>query len=309
MECDEPAHPGERETPQVDRRDEQDDYEDDHRDDREVQFRMRPNMPPPNMGLMHAMVGRPVNLKPEPFDGKGDWSDYIVYFEQLAELNGWDKPTMAILLGLSLQDQARSVLASLSLPQRRDYDALKTALTQNFCPPQQVHLHMAELKARKRKPQESLSDLSRDIARLTRLAYPNADMATRETIAINAFLDSFPGPAIEMRLHVIKGHPTTLQEAVAYALEVDALLETHGTHSKRSNVRSVEEASEAPKTELQMLAEAFKKLERKVEEMTRHKNRSSVKCFNCGRPGHMIKDCRLPKRSGNDRGQPGPRKD
>ena len=47
--------------------------------------------------------------------------------------------------------------------------------------------------------------LGRDIARLVQLAYPQADMATRETLSINAFLDALPDPAIETRLHVIKG--------------------------------------------------------------------------------------------------------
>ena len=201
----------------------------------ESELRLRdPVFPPERMGgLQHPLVGRPVTPKPEPFDGTDDWQDYLVYFEQLAELNGWDKPTMAIILGLCLRGSARTVLAGLSLPQRRDYDALKAALTQNFSPPQKVHMYMAELKARKRKPNESLAVLGRDIARLTRLAYPNADQVTRETIGINAFLDSLPGPAIEIRLHVMKGRPDTLQEAMAYAMEVDVIMESHGVQLQK----------------------------------------------------------------------------
>ena len=156
-----------------------------------------------------------------------------MYFEQLAEVHGWDHPTMAMVLGLSLRGSARSVMVNLTLPQRREYKSLKSALTQHFCPPQQVHLYQAELKARKRKPNESLPDLGRDIARLIRLAYPKADTATRETIGVNAFLDAIPGPAIEVRLNVLRGHPSTILEAVALAMEVDALFEAEAAKKRK----------------------------------------------------------------------------
>ena len=67
-------------------------------EDSEVRIRT-PRYSPGGMGgLHHPLVGRPVSANPEHYDGTDDWLDYIVYFEQLAELNGWDKPTMAIVL-------------------------------------------------------------------------------------------------------------------------------------------------------------------------------------------------------------------
>ena len=60
-------------------------------------------------------------------------------------------------------------------------------------------------------------DLGRDVAKLVRLAYPTVDVATREVMGINFFLEALPGPSSEMKLHVIKGRPRTLQEAVAHA--------------------------------------------------------------------------------------------
>ena len=62
-----------------------------------------------------------------------------------------------------------------------------------------------------------MAELGRDIVRLVNLAYPQSVMATRETLSINAFLDALRGPAIETRLHIIKGRPRMLQEAAAYA--------------------------------------------------------------------------------------------
>ena len=301
----EPESPGDIETPQCGGgRLEQD----------ESEIRLRGPLFPPGSpgGLCHPMVGRPVGMRPEFFDGSEDWQDYVVYFEQLAELNGWDRPTMAIMLGLNLRGAARTVLAGLSLPERRDYRVLKAALTQNFSPPQKVHAYMAELKARKRKPHETLADLGRDIARLTRLAYPNADQATRETIGINAFLDSMPGPAIEIRLHVIKGHPATLQEAVAYATEVDVILESQGSGTRRSNVRMVEDTdTESITTALKNFAESLKQMEGRLDKLERTarkaksgKSKANVTCFNCGQKGHYKSECRNQPKSGNGQGPP-----
>ena len=278
--------------------------------DPEIRMRL-PRLPPDQPGgLRHDLVGRPVYPKLEPYDGAEDWLEYLVYFEQFSELNGWDKPTMAIMLGLCLKGTARTVLAGLSLAQRRDYEQLRGALTQNFSPPERVHLHMAELKARKRKSGESLATLGRDIARLTRLAYPQADQATRETIGINAFLDAQQGPAIEIRLHVMKGHPRTLQEAVAYAMEVDTIMESQGVAPRRSNVSNTRMvgAEDATPTlaDLQKVAEALTKLEKRLDEREQGRpvSKQHIKCFNCGKYGHYQRECRSPKQPGNAGGRP-----
>ena len=285
-----------------------------------VQPRARHPDPASHEGLRFPMVGAPVHFKPEPYDGASDWPEYLVYFEQLAEVHGWDHPTMAMVLGLSLKGSARSVLANLTLPQRRDYRMLKNALTQHFCPPQQIHLYQAELKARTRRPNESLTELGRDITRLTRLAYPTADMATRETIGINAFLDAIPGPAIEVRLNVLRGHPQTILEAVALAMEVDALFEAEASKKSggwKSRIHTVDD-SEAP---ISQLMKAVEKLGKQVQDLSRRRDRpendkgtevpqnlqkrpETRSCYNCGEQGHLARDCKKPRKQGNGGGRP-----
>ena len=76
-------------------------------------------------------------------------------------------------------------------------------------------------------------DLGRDVAKLVRLAYPSSRCCNKGRIGINAFLEALPGPASEMKLHVIKGRPHNLQEAVAHATEVDAVMEAENRRTSR----------------------------------------------------------------------------
>ena len=60
-------------------------------------------------------VCAPLNFgpfKPREFDGKA-WSEYHIYFQQLADLNGWDGKQRAMVLSLCLTGEAAQVLASL----------------------------------------------------------------------------------------------------------------------------------------------------------------------------------------------------
>ena len=167
----------------------------------------------------------PHPIKPEMCDGTTDWSEYQIYFDQTSELFGWNEERYAMMLGICLKGEACVVFVSLGEAQRRSYQVLTQALTQSFTPKELVHLNQAELKACKKKTEESMVDLGRDVAKLVRLAYPTADAATREVIGINSFLEALLGPASKMKLHVIKGRPCSLQEAVAHATEVDAVIE------------------------------------------------------------------------------------
>ena len=265
----------------------------------EVQFRKREveRCPQPTRPL----VSTHPHLKPEEYDGTTDWSEYLIYFEQLSELYGWEDEVKAAMLGVSLKGEARVVLAGLDSAKRRSYFALTTALSQSFSPKELVHLHQAELKARKKKPEESMVDLGRDIAKLVRLAYPTADTPTREVIGINSFLEALPGPASEMKLHVIKGRPRNLQEAVAHATEVDAVIEAENKRSsrRRGDVRMVEPADDKLQKELEDLKKLFEKTKLELQSAKSESDRrkggrrplKDITCYGCGERGHYRRGC------------------
>ena len=100
------------------------------------------------------------------------------------------------MLAICLIGEAWVVFASLDEVQRRSYQTLAWALMLSFAPKELVHLYQAELKAQKKKVEESMVDLGRDVAKLVRLAYSTADVAIREVIGINSFLEAFAGTSL-----------------------------------------------------------------------------------------------------------------
>ena len=60
-------------------------------------------------------------MKPEDYDGTTDWSEYKVYFDQLAKLYNWDEERKAMIMGMCLKGEEKIVLASLNQLQRHSY--------------------------------------------------------------------------------------------------------------------------------------------------------------------------------------------
>ena len=285
-------------------RDEEEVFED-ASDSGEVFIHRRDVPRPPVSRMPYQQPARPVvsapHIKPEDYDGTTDWSEYKIYFDQLSELYGWEDEMKAMILGVCLKGEARVVLAGLDAAMRHSYLALITALSQSFAPKELVHLHQAELKARRKKGDESMTDLGRDIAKLVRLAYPTADMTTREVIGINAFLEALPGPASEMKLHVIKGRPRNLQEAVAHATEVDAVMEAENrkTSRRRGDVRMVGTKEEDLLEEVTKLKKDLEKTQIELRDVKREtgdrkgrkRSLQDITCYGCREKGHYRRDC------------------
>jgi len=80
--------------------------------------------------------------------------------------------------------------------------------------------YRAELQIRRRKSNESLSELHQDIRRLMALAYPKITAEAREEIACDHFTNALADP--DFALKVKERAPTTLDEALRIALRLEA---------------------------------------------------------------------------------------
>lgn len=90
------------------------------------------------------------NKKAANYDGISSWQDFLVHFEMVCEINGWDDITKALELATSLRGSAQAVLSDLRPDLRRSYVHLVAALTSRFQPSNQAELYRAPMKNKSR---------------------------------------------------------------------------------------------------------------------------------------------------------------
>lgn len=279
---------------------------------------------------------RPLSAKPlitpSPYDGKTSWDDYQVQFELIAELNGWNTSTMAIYLAASLSGSAQAVLADLDANSRRNYQALREALSLRFGNGGKMEVFRSQLKSRTRGKDESLPELAQAIQRLVRQAYPEAPLSVREVLEKDYFVNAIADT--DIRWKILQTRPGTIQEALAIATEVEAfqiserqrlrpgrltanMVGAQGTDKERdfldSSISKILSEMKKDREEQRRLMEDFMK---KIERPTRSvlpgiehanswgsRNVGGGNCWNCGKPGHFSRNCpNFRYNQGNDGG-------
>ena len=297
-------------------------YDHERRYDEDVERRHIDGRPAVRRVVRNAVRAPPVQNLPQSkaplYDGTSSWTDYLIQFELVGELNGWNEPTMAMYLATSLRGTAQSVLGDLDEGSRRDYGALVAILNQRFGPEHQTEMFRALLRNRTRQMNESLPDLAHEIRRLVKLAYPTGQHAILEDLAKNHFIDALSEP--ESRWQVQQTRPRNLDEAVRVAVELEAfhMAEKHRNPSKKSarvvKFRGDEEegtfknggstkpknVQDDPVTQLQELFETKLKIfEDRISNMVQTakqnpnniEQKRDVRCFHCGEAGHIRPMC------------------
>jgi len=149
------------------------------------------------------------------------WNECIRYFENISELNNWNKEKSRRVLLSTLRGQAETYAYGMPLIIQRDFDRLKQKMEERFGHTAMKEKYVTEAKLRKRQPSESLRDFGQAIEDLYRRAYPSNSEIVEEN-AIKSFLDKC-GQSEDFRLAVKRMRPKTLQEAVHYALQEECL--------------------------------------------------------------------------------------
>ena len=207
-------------------------------------------------------------VKLQSYSGTEDLEDFLVYFDTLAEIYGWNDKAKSLYLASSLSGTARSLLTEMTLDERREYQTLVQKLSVRFGTANKCELFRAQLKTREQRQDESISELAVAIRKMARLAYPNMPVNVVEMMAVGCFVDALNQPELRLRLREI--NPKTLSEAETFAIKVETLREAdkHIASFKRKMKQNCVQSHTDSVVQERNLADRSDVLQRQLEELS-----------------------------------------
>ena len=246
-------------------------------------------------------------FRPEIYDGTSDWEEYISHFSDCAELGSWNDHAKCLVLAANLRGAARKYYTGLRVEEKKDYHRLLGALKRRFGGEHRQDSWLARLEMRKKKPDESISDLGDDIWQMTQRAYHDFDYRSQEQLALKHFYRLLDA---DMKVKCIENRCNNILDAV-YVVERYEALYADRKENKKSTLRAVEVKSDVVAVAMQKIIEELDRLavrQDKMEEQSQRTFKSmhayhpqgNVTCFLCGEKGHYRSNC--PRRTGSDPG-------
>lgn len=99
---------------------------------------------------------------------------------------------------------------------------MKETSENRFSPRERASSYQAEIKTKRRQTGESVADFGHSLRRLAIKAYPNCSFASVETHVIDQFIYGLGD--IDLRKHVQFNHPSTIDKAIALAVEYESFV-------------------------------------------------------------------------------------
>ncbi|XP_076438810.1 uncharacterized protein LOC143277793 [Babylonia areolata] len=245
---------------------------------------------------VEAQISQPFSLA--PYDGKGDFDDFLTHFERVALLNKWKPSSWAARLVTLLQGQARD--ACLRVPPERlhDYESLKAALLREFR--LDAHAYCKRFRSMRKLAEETfiqfLERLKVCLSRWCTAAGRDYDSAEdlRDLFLQEQFLATLNPDLVS---EVKREEPDRVEEVaritskVVGARRAGRMAESEARASKKSRDHGLgaKPHAEQKAASLGQGSSALSDSSRGVER-TR-----GVTCFLCGKLGHVAKECRQQK--------------
>ena len=183
-----------------------------------------PPVATPVTGLSQSL---PACLMPEPFNGSGDFEDYLGQFNTAAYLSGWYRPCShdyrPQYFALRLKSNALHFYSTLSEDHQDDFNLLVEAFRQNYTT--NVEILQARLKAARQQPGQDIATFLCNIRTLARRAYRDHPRLL-EQIVVTSFIDGLNNSTLRWELRKLK--PENADHALTKALELQAYLELEG---------------------------------------------------------------------------------
>ena len=124
------------------------------------------------------------------YSGKESVVDYLKQFELTAKRNDWNEPEKASALLCALDGSARSILSEIDDDDQDDYEQIKQILLNRFGPVSHTEVHEQALRDLRLLKGQPIRELSTEVTRLAKLAYPDFQQSARNRLATNALINA-----------------------------------------------------------------------------------------------------------------------
>ena len=230
-------------------------------------------------------------------------------FELVASAKGWEAAKQKLILPTLLRGKLVDIYMGLGDDTRGDLKLLKKALMKHAGLVRDPLSAGQLFMTRHQLPGEKVNDFASELKKLFTESYPSEDMAS--AILLLRFMTGLSPPICRQLL--LKGQPTTLDDAIKSATEAEFALTFDSMQERIDNVNAIhqkppsQQDTQGLESLLGQMTKRLEALETKIETSKTSKQVQYQQtrlprpprpprqryCWICGDPGHLQRDCPL----------------
>ena len=248
-------------------------------------------------GVDRGLPEQLVVMNPENFDGSSSVREYLQRFHLAANNNCWGPETKAAQLLYRLKGRAHDVIFGQFGEVSPTYSQIAEELTREFGGKREHRLAVLyRWETLKLGRGEEISDLRSNIRQMAAVLFCELGPEERERMCVDKFVCALDDPVLMRRL--IDSNPSSMEEAYEIVLEEKRIMGVVAKKRRQSTPTDCRMVNGSDR-QVSELAEQVQALTSRVEQMSemlledrqRLEDRRVVKCYRCGREGHISKHC------------------